>query len=291
MPAERRPSATRTGRRRHVRYLTELELAYVVFELAAQFFPAESYGTPMPEFQLDDDEQSVSRLQSAIYLPMQPYYRTVYDKAACLFRSLVKNHPLKDGNKRLGVVALDVFLRTNGIDFKATQDEVVNAALVIAKHPGNFPLREITRWIRGHCVGRPRGFVRRLADQWEERSRAIMVRARQDDMRIGRSARIPGRRIRLPRRMQDEYGPVKGLPGGKIVLRGGPRDGELVNLPFVAQRGVVASGVHPDDLEVEPAKQRRVLYEVLEETRRRRKVGEYRGIEEPGSSVQQLPLI
>lgn len=140
MPAKRRPSRTPTSRRRRVRYLTELELAYVVFELAAQFFPAESYGTPMPEFQLDDDDQSVSRLQSAIYLPMQPYYRTVYDKAACLFRSLVKNHPLKDGNKRLGVVALDVFLRTNGIDFKATQDEVVNAALVIAKHPGNFPL-------------------------------------------------------------------------------------------------------------------------------------------------------
>lgn len=119
----------------------------------------------------------------------------------------------------------------------------------------------------------------------------MMVRARQDDMRIGRSARIPGRRIRLPRRMQDAYGPVKGLPGGKIVLRGGPRNGELVNLPFLAQRGVVASGVHPDDLDMEPAKQRRVLYEVLDETHRRRKVGEYRGIEQPGSSVQQLPLI
>lgn len=275
-------------RRRRIRYLTELEVAYVVFELADQLFPAADYGSPMPEFQLEDDDQAVARLQSAIYTPMQPYYRTIHDKAACLFRSLVKNHALKDGNKRLSVIALDVFLRINGVDFKATQDEVVHAALTVANHPGNFPLDEIARWIRRNCVGRPKGSVRLLAEQWEDVSRRLMVATRQGDMRAGRPPRIPGRRVRVPRQLREQLGPVKGVARGRIVLRGGPRDGELVNLPFVAVTGLVAAGVHPDDIGGDPARQRRVLYEITQEFRRKRRVATYIGTESAIGAQQTL---
>jgi death-on-curing protein len=239
----------------------------------------------MPDFQLDDiDGQALARLQSAIQTPMQPYYRTVHEKAACLFRSLVKNHALKDGNKRLGVVALDVFLRINGVDSKVTQKDVVYAALAIARHEGNYPLDIITRWIRSNCAGRPRGSVTALAGQWERMSRTTMFRVRRQDIRAGRPARIPGRRVRATRPLRESLGPVKGLPGGKVVLRGGPRDGELVDLPFLAEPGTIATGVHPDDIGLDQTEQRRVEYEVVDEKQRRRLVAEYRGIE-PAESV------
>jgi hypothetical protein len=90
--------------------------------------------------------------------------------------------------------------------------------------------------------------------------------------------------------MKQSVGPVKGLAGGKVVLRGGPRDGELVNLPFLAKPGVVASGVHPEDIGT-AATPRRVLYEILEDRHRRRQVAEYRGIEAADGAATQLPLL
>ena len=43
-------------------------------------------------------------------------YPDVWTKAAALLHSIVKNHPLVDGNKRLGWVATAVFLDLNGIE-------------------------------------------------------------------------------------------------------------------------------------------------------------------------------
>ncbi len=42
-------------------------------------------------------------------------YPDVWTKAAALLQSLVKNHALVDGNKRLGWLACAVFLEINGV--------------------------------------------------------------------------------------------------------------------------------------------------------------------------------
>jgi death-on-curing protein len=42
-------------------------------------------------------------------------YTDIWSKAAALLHSLVKNHPLFDGYKRLGWVAMRTFLELNGI--------------------------------------------------------------------------------------------------------------------------------------------------------------------------------
>ena len=39
---------------------------------------------------------------------------TLRSKAAALLHSIVNNHPLVDGNKRLGWLATGVFLKLNG---------------------------------------------------------------------------------------------------------------------------------------------------------------------------------
>jgi hypothetical protein len=119
-------------------------------------------------------------------------------KAAALFRSLIKNHPLVDGNKRIAVVALGTFLTINRVDFKAPQSNIVDAALAVATYPGNFPLAVLERWIRAGCVGRPKSIVRELAETWPDVRKLLAAVERTADIQRGRPPRLPGRRLRLP---------------------------------------------------------------------------------------------
>lgn len=63
-------------------------------------------------------------------------YPDPWTKAAALLHSVVKNHPLVDGNKRLGWVACAVFLDSNGIDVtRATNDDVYDLVIEVASNP------------------------------------------------------------------------------------------------------------------------------------------------------------
>ena len=60
-------------------------------------------------------------------------YPDVWAKAAALLQSIVKNHPLVDGNKRLGWLATAVFLELNGIGaVRATNDDVYDVIMGVA---------------------------------------------------------------------------------------------------------------------------------------------------------------
>jgi death on curing protein len=50
-------------------------------------------------------------------------YRGLHEKAAALLDSLVRNHALIDGNKRLGWVATRLFYIFNGLDLRAPSPE------------------------------------------------------------------------------------------------------------------------------------------------------------------------
>ena len=58
--------------------------------------------------------QDRALLESAAAQPAYPYYTTFDEKLAALFRSLVANHALVDGNKRLALVVLHGTLLVNG---------------------------------------------------------------------------------------------------------------------------------------------------------------------------------
>lgn len=165
-------------------------------QLAGMWFPAEKYGEPMPRFEFDG-RQGLDRFLSAVNLPRQRFYFTVHMKAAALFRSLVKNHALRDGNKRLGVTAMQVFLIVNGVDFKMPQDLIVQAALTIAEWPGNLDLEIITGWIKQGCTGRPRSIIQQMAESWPTYRERLLFESRQADIQAGKRSRIPGRRVRL----------------------------------------------------------------------------------------------
>ena len=57
-------------------------------------------------------------------------YPDIWTKAAALLQSLVKNHPLVDGNKRLGWLATGVFLEINGVDVTGTSNDDVYELVV-----------------------------------------------------------------------------------------------------------------------------------------------------------------
>lgn len=75
-------------------------------------------------------------------------YPTFDDKAAALLHSLVRNHSLVDGNKRLAWAATRVFCILNGRDFSYSVDEA--EALMLAAAAGDVDVPELAVWIRAH---------------------------------------------------------------------------------------------------------------------------------------------
>lgn len=69
-------------------------------------------------------------------------YGDVWEMAAALLHSIVTNHPLVDGNKRLGWLATAVFLLLNDVPADAADnDDVVE--LVVAVAEGRAGAREV----------------------------------------------------------------------------------------------------------------------------------------------------
>lgn len=76
-------------------------------------------------------------LESALEAPYQSFdsielYPSIIEKAARLGYGLAANHPFIDGNKRIGIYVMLVFLEANGISFEFTNEEVENIAMRIA---------------------------------------------------------------------------------------------------------------------------------------------------------------
>lgn len=55
-----------------------------------------------------------------------------------------------DGNKRVAVHAMEVFLLANGLNLKSTDDEMENVILGVAS--GKISYKELARWIE-ECTG------------------------------------------------------------------------------------------------------------------------------------------
>ena len=72
--------------------------------------------------------------------------------AAAYGFGLVKNHPSRDGNKRIGLLAMATFLGINGYDLKATDAEVVTQILALAD--SRVSEKELADWIRKHSTKR-----------------------------------------------------------------------------------------------------------------------------------------
>lgn len=79
-------------------------------------------------------------------------YPDIWSKAAALLQSILKNHALIDGNKRLGWLATAVFLELNGeLPSSLSNDAVFE--LVYGVAAGDFEIDEIAGLLRGAVDG------------------------------------------------------------------------------------------------------------------------------------------
>jgi death on curing protein len=77
-------------------------------------------------------------------------YPTFADKAAALLHSLVRNHALVDGNKRLAWSACRVFHLINGRDLAYSVDDAERIMLSAAA--GKLDVADIATWLRHHAA-------------------------------------------------------------------------------------------------------------------------------------------
>ena len=102
-------------------------------------------GSPVPVRDVGLLGAAAARPQTSVF--GEDAYPDVWTKAAALLQSIVKNHPLVDGNKRLGWLATAVFLELNGIEASAAgNDEVYE--LVMAVAAGDHDVDELAAMLR-----------------------------------------------------------------------------------------------------------------------------------------------
>ena len=102
-----------------------------------------------------DGIRDIGLLESALETPFQSYggeelYPSIQAKAARLCYGLVKNHSMMDGDKRIGVHAMLVFLAINGYELNYTQKELSDLILYVADGKRNY--EDILQWILEHEI-------------------------------------------------------------------------------------------------------------------------------------------
>jgi len=94
-----------------------------------------------------------SLLESAINAPFLGFdgvepYSSVVQKAVRLCVGLVMNHPFVDGNKRIGIHAMLVFLAVNGVELEYSQSELADMVLQIAAGEKHYD--DLLQWTIAH---------------------------------------------------------------------------------------------------------------------------------------------
>ena len=100
---------------RPVSYLDLEDLLYLAGRLL---------GSPPPVREVGLLGAAVARPQTTVF--GDDAYPDLWTKAAALLQSIVKGHPLVDGNKRLGWLATATFLEINGIEVTSIPNEDVH---------------------------------------------------------------------------------------------------------------------------------------------------------------------
>lgn len=116
-----------------IKSLSIKEVEYIVFRLAKELM---TYNEPIPDF----TTRFPNILESCLLVPFQKFdkkllYKGLLGKAAILFYLMIKNHPFQNGNKRIAMTTLFVFLYKNKKWLKVDSKELYNFAVWVAESP------------------------------------------------------------------------------------------------------------------------------------------------------------
>lgn len=120
------------------------DVTHVAYALAVKYM---QYDQPIAEFDLIRHEVDIGKLESAIRAPFQTSGKkylipNFYMRAGALFFYLSKAHALVNGNKRLAVTSLMVFMRKNGKWIRMPKEKLLDLSVMIAstdmRHKNNL---------------------------------------------------------------------------------------------------------------------------------------------------------
>ena len=133
--------------------ITIKEVEYIAFRLAKEML---SFNEPIPDF----STRFPNVLESCLITPFQSFsgkslYPTLVSKASMLFYLIIKNHPFQNGNKRIAITTLFVFLHKNKKWIKVNAQELYNFTVWIASSPPKVKeeaIKAIEKFIRSNIV-------------------------------------------------------------------------------------------------------------------------------------------
>lgn len=136
-----------------MRTITVKEVEYIAFQLAQQML---AFDEPIPDF----STRFPNILESCLATPFQSFskkslYPGLIPKASVLFYLMIKNHPFQNGNKRIAMTTLFVFLYKNKKWIKVDSQELYNFTVWVAQSPPQFKdevLRATEKFLKTHMV-------------------------------------------------------------------------------------------------------------------------------------------
>ena len=98
----------------------------------------------------DPNIRDIALLESALESAFATFdgvelYPTKQEKGARIGYSLISNHAFVDGNKRIGMFVMMIFLEINGIVIRPNNEEFARVGLAVAA--GEMKYAELLEWI------------------------------------------------------------------------------------------------------------------------------------------------
>ena len=136
-----------------VKVITISEVEFTAFTLTQELM---TWDEPIPDF----GTRFPNVLESCLDMPFTRFsrkdmYRGLVGKSSILFYLMIKNHPFQNGNKRIAVMTLLVFLANNDKWLKMKPDNLYNFAVGVAKSKASSRekvLQNIYNTIRKYIV-------------------------------------------------------------------------------------------------------------------------------------------
>ncbi len=140
-----------------MKWLEPEDFEFLCFDLAIELMGSQE---PIPDYSTRDN----NLLESSLGAPRQTFggkllHPTLEKQVSTLFYSLVKNHPFKNGNKRIAVMALLAFLSLNGKWINIDPLELYQIACTVSSSSPKEKdkiLKLVTKTIKDNLVNFPK---------------------------------------------------------------------------------------------------------------------------------------
>ncbi len=136
-----------------MKIISKADVEHIAFNLARELM---AFDEPIPEY----STRFPHILESCLLTPFQKFsgkylYPKLVRKAGILFYLMIKNHPFQNGNKRIALTTLLVFLYMNGKWLKVDTQSLYNFTVWIAQSPAELKdevVSGIEKFIKSHLV-------------------------------------------------------------------------------------------------------------------------------------------